>query len=243
MVYYEQIDRLKQQYTDKFVVVDESRPELRRFAGQTGVVKTVNMNGRALVQFDAFNNIGWYDIDPAYLRVIDAPLAKPEAKKEKSAPTKVEKPAAPKAEKPSGPAKGGASVADILAAARAGAKTPAAKPASSAATEPAPQAAAAKPAAANPKAMSVADILAAARGKAAPPPSAAKPAPEAKAPAAPPAAPVQAAPPPAPEAPAEPPPVAAPSAPAVSAGGKLSKKDQFATVAEIVAYCQATDRQ
>ena len=49
---FERIERLKQEYTDKFVVVDESRPELRRFRNRTGTVRTVNMSGRALVEFE-----------------------------------------------------------------------------------------------------------------------------------------------------------------------------------------------
>ena len=44
--------QLQREYTDKFVVADASRPELTRFRGLTGVVKTVNMSGRALVEFD-----------------------------------------------------------------------------------------------------------------------------------------------------------------------------------------------
>ncbi len=80
-----QAERLKSELTDKYVVVAEGVPELRRFVGLTGTVKTVNMSCRALVQFDGPVDISWYDIDPAYLMVVDAPLpkkseAKPEAK-------------------------------------------------------------------------------------------------------------------------------------------------------------------
>jgi hypothetical protein len=56
---FDAIDKLKNEYTDKYVVADLSRPELGRFHGQTGVIKTVNMSGRALVEFDGHNNIGW----------------------------------------------------------------------------------------------------------------------------------------------------------------------------------------
>jgi hypothetical protein len=73
---FEHIRKLQQEYVDKYVVVDEHRPELRRFHGLTGVVKTINMNGNALVQFDGYNNIGWYDIDVDYLRVVDPPAPK-----------------------------------------------------------------------------------------------------------------------------------------------------------------------
>ncbi len=60
-----EIEQLKQQWTNKQVKVDTSRPELRRFAGLVGTVITVNMNGKCLVNFQE----GWgrYDIDPAYL--------------------------------------------------------------------------------------------------------------------------------------------------------------------------------
>src|SRR5262245_31115402 len=91
---FDHIEKLKQNLTDKYVVADVSRPELQRFRGLTGMVKTVNMSGRALVEFDGYNNIGWYDIDPAFLKVVEAPPPKPEAKEHKK-----EKPAA-KAEKP-----------------------------------------------------------------------------------------------------------------------------------------------
>jgi len=67
-------EKLKEKLTDKFVLVDASVPELKRFANWTGRVKTVNMNCRALVEFDGPVDISWYDIDPAYLTVVDAPV-------------------------------------------------------------------------------------------------------------------------------------------------------------------------
>jgi len=76
---FEVIERLKAEWTDKFVVIDSPAPELARFAATTGIVKTVNMNGRCLVEFDQFNNIGWYDIDPAYLKVVPKPLPEPDS--------------------------------------------------------------------------------------------------------------------------------------------------------------------
>ena len=167
---FDHIEKLKKQYTDKYVVVDLTRPELQRFRGLTGNVKTVNMSGRALVEFDGYNNIGWYDIDPTFLKVVEAPPPKPvESKKDKAAAPKAESPKAPAAaakpvdesktpaaagKTPAPAAKsptGGKSVAEILAAAR--------KPASSAAAAPAAEAKAA-PAKAPPggKGMSVAEI-------------------------------------------------------------------------------------
>lgn len=70
----EQIEKIKSQYTDKFVVVDPQAPELARFRDLVGQVKTVNMSGRALVEFRDYNvNIGWFDIDLDYLKVVDEP--------------------------------------------------------------------------------------------------------------------------------------------------------------------------
>lgn len=91
---FEQIEQLKRQYTDKYVVVDQQRPELRRFRGLTGQIKTVNMTGRALVQFDGNNNIGWYDINLEFLTVVAAP---PPKEDKKAAARKSEKPVAEKA--------------------------------------------------------------------------------------------------------------------------------------------------
>jgi hypothetical protein len=183
---FEHIEKLKRDYTDKYVLVDDSRPELARFKDTPGRVKTVNMSGRALVEFDAYANIGWYDIDVDYLKVIDRPV--PKEPEKKAAPTK--KPAAAKAAatpaatgkklsplemarmqgavggkgqeaKPAAAApQGKPSTADILAAARGG--TSAAAPPAAAKETPA-----AKPAAAakDPAAMSVADKIAMLRGE------------------------------------------------------------------------------
>jgi cell pole-organizing protein PopZ len=181
----DKIEVMKRDFTDKYVLVDATRPELARFRDVVGRVKTVNMNGRALVEFDEYHlNVGWYDIAPEFLKVVDKPppkekkveakkpVAKPEAKLEAA------KPAAPaaKAGKPS--------VAEMLAAARSGgaAKVGGAAPAPAKAKE---ALAAAKPAGAkgDRSKMSVADMLAAARsgGAAGAVPAAAK----AAAPAAP----------------------------------------------------------
>jgi hypothetical protein len=92
---FEDIEQLQAEYTDKYVVVDDERPELRRFKGMTGLVKTVNMSGRALVQFDGNNNMGWYDIDVDFLRVVDKPPPKEEPKpvRRAAAPKAAENPA------------------------------------------------------------------------------------------------------------------------------------------------------
>ena len=89
-------EQLKSELTDKFVIVDPSVAELRRFQGLTGRVKTVNMNCRALVEFNSAEDISWYDIAPDYLTVVDAPVEKPKAAAApKAAPKKA--PAAKKA--------------------------------------------------------------------------------------------------------------------------------------------------
>jgi hypothetical protein len=161
---FEQIERLKAEWTDKYVVVAARAPELARFARATGQVKTVNMNGRCLVEFDQFNNTGWYDIDPAALKVVPKPQPKPAEPKEKAKPAAA-KPAAAPAPKPAAkaaaatPAAGGAklSTADILARARgAAAAQPAAAPPPAPVEEPAEEAAAPEPVAPAPKAKAVA---------------------------------------------------------------------------------------
>ena len=153
---FEHIEKLQREYTDKYVVVDTARPELRRFKGLTGTIKTINMNGRALVEFDGNNNIGWYDIELPFLKVIDAPLPKPDAKAKKpEAKPAAEKPAAKPAAAAAPAASGKPSVADILAAARSGGKAPAAAPApveEPAAEEPAEEPVVAAPPAAAPAA-------------------------------------------------------------------------------------------
>jgi len=156
----ELIEKLKQDLTDKYVVVDAHVPELARFEGHVGQVKTVNMNGRALVEFDAWSNIGWYDIEPSYLKVVPKPeptaaAGKPAAKA--AAPAKAASTAqAPAGEKKLSPLE----MARLQGAAKPAGAQPSAKPAAAqpAAPKAAPtaQAAGGKP--------STADILAAARG-------------------------------------------------------------------------------
>lgn len=149
---FDVIERLKAEWTDKYVVIDSPAPELSRFAKTTGTVRAVNMNGRCLVEFDQFNNIAWYDIDPSHLKVVTEPLPKPEKQaKAKAAPA-----AKTSSSKASSPQK--KSTADILAAARGGGLKSAAKPSGK---------------------LSTADILAKARGaKTPPPPAVADPTPD-----------------------------------------------------------------
>lgn len=74
------IEKLKSEFTDKYVTADAGRPELARFAGLTGQVKTVNMSGQALVQFEGRNNIAWYDIGLGFLTVVPKPEPKVDEK-------------------------------------------------------------------------------------------------------------------------------------------------------------------
>ena len=217
---FEHIEELKREYTDKYVVVDDTKPELRRFKNQTGQVRSVNMSGRALVQFDAYENIGWYDIEIDFLKVVDKPLPKEEtAKKKPAAKAKTEdKP------KPAVPAAGGAkmSVADMLAAARGAKGGDAAKPPAEAPSSEEPPKAESNPATKSTQSMNVADMLAAAQAE--------KPAPKA------------------PEAAAMETPVAEPAAPA-PAETTISEAGQSATpnqdiptdTAGILDYCRKTD--
>ena len=150
---FEHIENLKRIYTDQLVVVDDNRAELGRFQGLTGTVKTVNMSGRALVEFDGNNNIGWYDIDVDFHKLVDEPVQETETV---STPVPPAEPAAPAAEASApeaAPAEAAApakvdpskmSVEDMLAAARAsaaGEAAPAAAPAEPAAEEAAAPAA------------------------------------------------------------------------------------------------------
>ena len=160
---FEHIENLKNTYTDKNVLVDVDRPELGRFQGLTGTVKTVNMSGRALVEFDGHKNIGWFDIDVDFLKLVDKPAA---VETPATSPAAKKPAAAQPAATPTDPAN--MSVADMLAAARGESAAPAA-----AAEEPAAEE---KPAAAavDPASMSVAEMLAAARGESATPAAAAE---------------------------------------------------------------------
>ena len=162
---FDVIERLKADWTDKYVVINCSAPELARFAQATGQVKTVNMNGRCLVEFDQFNNTGWYDIDPTALKIVPKPEPKPAAEKQEKPAKAAPAAKAPAAKAPPAPGAKKPSTADILAAARGkGGAAPAAAKAAPAA---------AKPAGARP---STADILAAARGGKPKPPVASAPA-------------------------------------------------------------------
>lgn len=173
---FDQIEKLKQELTDKYVVVNSDIPELKRFDGHVGQVKTVNMSGRALVEFNAWNNIGWYDIDTHSLRVVPKPEPAAEGKKAEApsaAPPKAAAAKAPAGEKKLSP----------LEMARMQGAAKGAAPAKPVGDKQAPETTVtAKSAPAAPAAKSTADILAAARAAKVPAatgetPAAAKPKP------------------------------------------------------------------
>jgi hypothetical protein len=68
-------EALKREWTDQFVQVVDTEPELARFHGLVGRVITVNRNNKALVDFA---DGGWYDFPASteYLTKVDAATAK-----------------------------------------------------------------------------------------------------------------------------------------------------------------------
>ena len=92
---FQRIEQLREEYTDQYVVVDADVPELIRYRGKIGRVKTVSANGRALVEFDG--DRGWHDFELDYLRVVDPPRAETAEKPAVGEPSA--KKAAPTAEK------------------------------------------------------------------------------------------------------------------------------------------------
>lgn len=56
---FDAIEDLKRDWTDHYVAVVDSRPELKRFVGIVGRVVTVNCGGKAIVDFQ---DGAWYDI-------------------------------------------------------------------------------------------------------------------------------------------------------------------------------------
>ena len=80
---------MKQEYIGQEVVVESDLPQLRRFAGISGRVRTLTRGGLALVEFDGADR-SWYDIELDYLKVVETHEPDPAE----------EKPAAPVSEKP-----------------------------------------------------------------------------------------------------------------------------------------------
>jgi hypothetical protein len=55
----EKYEAIKREWTDQYVQVVDSRPELSRFKGKVGRVITVNRNNKAVIDFA---DGAWYDI-------------------------------------------------------------------------------------------------------------------------------------------------------------------------------------
>jgi hypothetical protein len=55
----ERAEELRRQWTDRLVIVNADKPELKRFEGKVGRVVTVNWSGRAIVDFA---DGAWYDM-------------------------------------------------------------------------------------------------------------------------------------------------------------------------------------
>ncbi len=87
---FEVQDDVRKQWIDQFVKVNDSRPELKRFAGIVGRIVTVNYNGRAIVDFQ---DGGWYDIPASeeYLVKVEADDEKAKYKNVNSAQVMPEK--------------------------------------------------------------------------------------------------------------------------------------------------------
>ncbi len=71
----DQIESLKNEWTDQFVKINPVRPELKRFENRIGRVVTVNWSGKALIDFA---DGAWYDItaSPELLTKVSAEDAK-----------------------------------------------------------------------------------------------------------------------------------------------------------------------
>ena len=80
----ERVEKLRVEYTDQYVVVEGDLPQLSQFKGKVGQVRTINVNGRALVEFGT--DRGRYDLELDYLKVVDKP--KPKASPAKAAKAK-----------------------------------------------------------------------------------------------------------------------------------------------------------
>jgi hypothetical protein len=101
------IERLKKEWTGRHVIVSGANPRLARFAGRTGTVITINMNGLALVQFERDVDICRYDIPLAALRETSSSSPRTQASdKEMASQTLASKPSSTVDAKPTPKASG-----------------------------------------------------------------------------------------------------------------------------------------
>ena len=77
-------DEIKREWTDQYVQVNPLYPELKRFEGLVGRVVTVNLNNKAVVDFQ---DGGWYDVTASseYLTKLDPTEGKAKYKNVNSA--------------------------------------------------------------------------------------------------------------------------------------------------------------
>ena len=100
-------EALKAFWTGRTVAVREPTGVRARFAGRVGRVRTVNMNGRCLVQF-AGDDETWYDLDPRDLAETaevpeqTPPPVKPAVGEEPKGVPESKRPAKPQAAKDGG---------------------------------------------------------------------------------------------------------------------------------------------
>ena len=72
------IAALNATWLDRKVRVRAASGTHKRFDGLVGTVKAVNWSGRCLVEFDHGQDIGWYDLEPAALVLLEeSPEAEP----------------------------------------------------------------------------------------------------------------------------------------------------------------------
>ena len=100
-MHVERIEKLRQEYAGQTVMIDSDRPELARLKDVLGQVRTVNFNGRALVEFDGADRT-WYDLELDYLKVIDK--SQPNGTEEIAPQSDTKEPAANKPEPTEEPA-------------------------------------------------------------------------------------------------------------------------------------------
>jgi hypothetical protein len=77
-------EEIKREWTDQYVQVNSTYPELKRFEGIVGRVVTVNLNNRAVVDFQ---DGGWYDVTASseYMTKLDPAEGKAKYKNVNSA--------------------------------------------------------------------------------------------------------------------------------------------------------------
>lgn len=71
-----QIEKLRQQYTNRYVIIPGAQPKYRRFRGRIGQVKTITMQGQALVGWVDSADRAWYAMELDALELLEEPAGK-----------------------------------------------------------------------------------------------------------------------------------------------------------------------